>query len=422
MPVSSIRQHHLPPKMAPFARRGYRFYVAFGGRGGGKTSTVCTLALLRGLQAPLRILCCREVQKSIAQSIHQALAGAIERLGLQDQYTVTNNAIRGVNGTEFVFAGLKYNIGSLRSYEDIDLVIVEEAQSVSRKSWDVLIPTIRKPGSEFWIVFNPELDTDETYRRFVLSPPAGTVKVEIQYTDNPFISKEFISLAEQERERDPVSYGYIYGGHCRQVVEGAVYASELRAATSEGRICHVPYDPAKPVHTAWDLGHADNTAIWFFQEAAFELKVIDFYQDRMQPLSHYLKMLQGRGYVYGTHYLPHDAEHKTLAAAGRSVRVQVESAGYKAVSLKPSPVAAGIRAVRDIFPLVYFDATRCADGINALKHYRYGVDDRGQYTKEPHHNDASHPADAFRQLAVRRAQPEKIRVNQQVASQGGWMG
>ena len=152
--------------------------------------------MLFGVNYKMRILCAREVQKSIKQSVHKLLSDQIIELGLEHEYEVFETEIRGNNGTNFSFTGLSdHTVATIKSFEGCDICWVEEAQTVSKKSWDILIPTIRKDDSEIWVTFNPELDTDETYQRFIINPPDNCKSVEINYNDNPW----FPSVLEQER-------------------------------------------------------------------------------------------------------------------------------------------------------------------------------------------------------------------------------
>ena len=134
----------------------------------------------------MRILCAREFMTSMRDSVHKLLSDQIESMGLIGFYEITQATIRGKNGTEFSFVGLKNNVANVKSYEGVDICWVEEAQTVSRLSWNVLIPTIRKEKSEIWISFNPELETDETYQRFVVKPPRDSVLIKINWSDNPW--------------------------------------------------------------------------------------------------------------------------------------------------------------------------------------------------------------------------------------------
>jgi phage terminase large subunit len=377
-----------------------RYKIAYGGRGSGKSWSFARALLLQGIATPLHILCAREVQKSITDSVHRLLSQQIGTMGLEHIYTVRDNYISAGNGTEITFAGLRHNVQSLKSIEGTDICWIEEAQMVSKASWQTLIPTIRKPGSEIWVSFNPELATDETYMRFVVAPPPGAVVRKINWSDNPWFPEVLRDEMELLRERDHDAYLTVWEGHTRAVLDGAIFAKEIRSATSENRFTRVPYDRAKPVHTFWDLGRADMTSVWFAQQVGFEYRLIDFYQNRGHDLSHYLKMLQDRPYVYGTCWLPHDAEHELLASP-RTIAQQMKDAGREVRVVPRLLKVDQINAARTLFPRCWFDADKTADGLNCLRRYRYGVNpDTGQWTREPLHDENSHAADAFLAFAV----------------------
>lgn len=392
-------QIEFPEKLECLFRPG-RYKILYGGRGGAKSWGVARALLVLGTMRPIRVLCAREIQKSITDSVHRLLADQIAAMGLSAFYEVQQTTIKGTNGSLFFFAGLRHNINNIKSIEGADIVWVEEAQTVSKSSWDTLIPTIRKPGSQIIVSFNPELDTDETYKRFVSSPPPDAEVVKIGWQDNPWFPAVLAQERDTMKERDPDGYLTTWEGHCRQTLDGAIYAKEIRAATEEQRLTRVPYERNKPVHTFWDLGRADRTSIWFAQIIGFEFRVIDFYENSGEALGHYLKTLQGKPYVYGDHWLPHDANNELLASE-RTIAQQMRGAGFTVRITPKTKVADGINAARSLFPNVWFDADKCADGLNHLRRYRYDVDpDTGQFSKEPLHDDASHAADAFRYLAV----------------------
>lgn len=422
MPLDSL---DFPEKLG-FLFNPARYKVLWGGRGGAKSWNIARAMLALGTQSPLRILCAREIQKSIADSVHRLLADQIENMGLGVFYEVQKTAIVGLNGTNFLFAGLRHNIGSIRSVEGIDIAWIEEAQTVSKASWDALIPTIRKDGSEIWISFNPELDTDETYKRFVLNHPPDAEVVKVGWRDNPWFPAVLRAEMDHLKRTDHDAYLTVWEGHCRQVLDGAIYAREIREATEAGRLSgRVPVDASKPVHTFWDLGRADKTAIWFAQQIGFEHRIIDYYENRGEALGHYLKTIQARGYVYGEHWLPHDAENELLASE-RTIAQQMRAAGFTVRIVPKIGVADGINAARTLFPNCWFDAEKCADGMNSLRRYRYDVDPQtGQYSKAPLHDDASHGADAFRYLAVsmteRKAPVLTLKFRQAPAGAAGWM-
>jgi phage terminase large subunit len=374
-----------------------RYKVAYGGRGGGKSWSFVRALLFRAWKQKTRILCAREIQNSIKESVHQLLKDQINTLGQEDYFKVKETSISAINGSEFIFEGLRHNVDNIRSKEGIDIAAVFEAKNVSKASWEVLIPTVRQPNSEIWVEFNPELDTDETYKRFVLFPPTNAVVRKVNWSDNPWFPPILKQELDDLKQRDPDAYLNIWEGFCRTTLEGAVYANELREATADGRITRVPYDERAPVHTFWDLGFSDCTSIWFAQKIGFEYQVIDFYQNRLQKLPHYLKMLQDRPYVYGTDYLPHDAEHGSLASD--SVAKQMKDSGRKVVTLERiKNIQLGINATRTIFNRLIFDEAKCVDGLQALRHYTYDIDEHEQWSKLPLHNENSHAADALRTL------------------------
>lgn len=381
--------------------RPARYKVLYGGRGGAKSWGVASAIAILGAAKPLRVLCARELQRSIADSVHKLLSDRIRALGLENHYTILDKAIRGANGTEIIFAGVRNNASSIRSMEGIDIAWVEEAQLVSRSSWDILIPTIRKAASEIWLTFNPELDTDYTYQRFVANPPADSLVVKVGWQDNPWFDQTTLPAERDDlKERDPDAYLTVWEGHCRQVLDGAIYAKELRAATEQERITRVPYDATKPVHTFWDLGRADATAIWFAQSVGFEYRIVDFYENTQEPLQHYLQALQARGYVYGQHWLPHDAQAKQLGTE-RTIEERMRAAGFTVRIVPRMSIADGIDAARTIFATCWFDADKCSEGLNRLRRYRYDVDpNTKQFSREPLHDENSHAADAWRYLAI----------------------
>lgn len=409
------------PKLE-FLFHPHPYKILYGGRDGIKSWGIAQALLILAARGRLRWLCARETQQSIDESVHQLLEEQIIRLELQDFFRVEKKRIIGTvehttgmygqplderGPSEFFFAGLKHNVNQIKSYEGLDGVWVEEAANVSKNSWEVVIPTLRKEGSEVWISFNPELATDETYVRWVLNPPPDAVVTRTSYQDNLWLSETSRRKIELLKERDPESYDVIYGGCTQSSTEGAVYRAEIAQCEKEGRLTKVPYDRSRPVDTYWDLGYGDNTAIWFLQAFPFEWRVIDYLDGSREALAYYLKLLQDRGYIYGTHNVPHDAKAHTLGT-GRSIEELMRAAGLKVRVLPRLSVSDGINAVRTIFPQCWFDAEKCAEGIQHLRHYKYGiVQTLGVPTREPLHDESSHAADAFRELAVGVKTPKR---------------
>jgi phage terminase large subunit len=344
-----------------------RYYVAYGGRGSAKSWTFARALLIQCQHEPLRVLCCREVMRTISESVHQLLVDQIKALGLEGFYDVGETSIRGANGSEFLFAGLRsMDVHKIKSYEGIDIAWVEEAQAVSKKSWDILIPTIRAPRSEIWVTFNPELDTDDTYQRFVAHPPEGAWVQRVTWLDNPW----FPEVLEKERQHlqktDPDAHAHVWGGAPRTVVEGAIYAKEVTAMVEERRITRVPYDPKLPVHTIWDLGWNDQTSIIFAQKVVSEVRIIDYEEESFLRFDEWAKRLKEKPYNYGEHYLPHDGANNLQAAGGLSAQKILTPLLRQRPKIIPRPpsVEVPIRAARMLFPRVYVDeAKAAADGL-----------------------------------------------------------
>ena len=420
--TDAIAKAEFPVKLEGLFKKS-RYKVLFGGRGGAKSWGIARALLIKGAKDPIRILCAREFQTSIKDSVHKLLCDQIDSLGLLSFYEITQTSIRGRNGTEFSFVGLKNNVSNIKSYEGVDICWVEEAQTTSRLSWNILIPTIRKEGSEIWISFNPELETDETYQRFVANPPADSITMKVNWYDNPWFPETLRLEKDSLKARDEEAYNQVWEGLCRQTVDGAIFAKEMQQAEKDGRICRVPYDATKPVHAVFDLGWSDSTAIWFLQFVGMETRLIRYIEDNQKTISYYLATMQTYGYVYDKIWLPHDAENKTLAAAGRSIDDIVRAAGYKTEIMPRVPILDSINAARTIFPNCYFDREHTADGLACLRHYRYEVDpETGQFSRNPLHDHYSHGADAFRYIALMIKEPPKRKKSAQIAMASGWMG
>ena len=413
-----------PVKMASLFDKA-RYKVYYGGRGAGKSHSAAKALLILGAKSQIRVLCAREYQTSIKDSVHKLLCDQIELMNLHGFYEITQSSIRGKNGSEFAFVGLKNNVANVKSYEGVDYCWVEEAQTVSRHSWNTLIPTIRKEGSEIWITFNPELETDETYQRFVVRPPEQAVVQKINWSDNPWFPEVLALEKDSLKSRDPSAYQTVWEGLCRLTVDGAIFANEMQVAELDDRITKVAYDATKPVHAIFDLGWADSTAIWFLQFVGMETRLIRYHEDNQKTISHYLALMQTYGYMYDTLWLPHDAQNKTLASNGKSIEEIVRNAGYKTRIIERTPIADSINAARTIFRNCWFDRENCYDGLQCLRHYRYDVDpETGQFSRQPLHDQYSHGADAFRYigLMINEPKPRRKVQNQHYGQPNSWMG
>lgn len=378
-----------------------RYKVLFGGRGGGKSWAVAGALLTMAANRRLRVLCAREIQKSMRDSVHRLLKDQVTKLELESFYMVFDNEIRGKNGSLFVFTGLQaHTVDSIKSFEGVDIVWVEEAHSVSKRSWDVLIPTIRKPNSEIWLTLNPDMDTDETYQRFIATPSDDTFLCEINWRDNPW----FPDVLNEERLKakrimNREDYEHIWEGKPRTVADGAIYQHELINLYRENRVTNVPYDPELPVHTVWDLGWNDAMTIGLVQKGAQDIRIIGYIESSHRTLDWYVKQLEKFDYRWGTDYLPHDGRTRNFQT-GKSTEEMLRSLGRRSVMVQSATsVEEGIKAARMLFPKCYFDKDNTARLLECLKRYRRDVHTKTGEPMKPLHDEFSHGADMFRYLA-----------------------
>lgn len=386
-----------PAKLRPlFAPKRYK--VMHGGRGGGKSWAVAMALILLVANKGLRVLCAREVQKSMKESVHRLLKDQITALGMDSDFTVLETEIRCSNGGGFVFTGLQsHTVDSIKSFEAVDVVWVEEAHGVSKKSWDTLIPTIRKPNSEIWMTLNPDMDTDDTYVRFIAAPSDDTWVVEVNWRDNPW----FPSVLEAERQKaerlDPDGYQHIWEGKPRRVAEGAIYRHEIDALFADGRMRDVPYDSTLPVHTVWDLGWNDAMTIILVQRGPMDVRVIDYIEESNRTLDWYVASLEKRNLRWGTDYIPHDGRARDFKT-GKSTEELLTEMGRNVEVLPIGSIEEGIKAARLMFPKTYFDKTKASRLVECLKRYRRAINQRTNEAEGPLHDEFSHGADGFRYL------------------------
>lgn len=229
----------LPQKLIDLLWSQGRYKVAHGGRGSAKSWSFARALVLKTYQAPLRVLCAREVQNSIQESVHRLLSDQIDLLGLSAYFEVQRSVIRSHVGSDFIFAGLRSDPQQIKSTEGVDICWVEEAAKVSEESWKMLIPTIRKPGSEIWASFNPDDETDPTYKRFIKNSPPGAKVVKVSWRDNPWFSTELEAERTYMAQVDPDAYAHVWEGECRRHSDAQVL----------GRKCEVSFfEPSKD----WD--------------------------------------------------------------------------------------------------------------------------------------------------------------------------
>ena len=406
-----------------------RYKGAWGGRGSGKSHFFAGLAVERCIEfSGQRILCVREVQKSLRDSAKRLIEDKIREFNVPG-FEILDKVIRTPGGGEINFVGMQdHTAESIKSLEGYDVAWVEEARSLSPTSLRLLRPTIRKPGSELWFSWNPKLKTDPV-DQLLRGPdlPPDAVVVQANWSDNPWFPKELEAERLFDLDSAPDQYAHVWNGDYAAVTDGAYYAKSLTQARTEGRIGHVAADPLMTYRAFWDIGgtgaKADACAIWVAQFIGREVRVLDYYEAQGQPLASHVNWLRERGYDKALCVLPHDGAQSdkvfavsyegALREAGFSVEV-VPNQGRGAASAR-------IEAARRLFPSIWFHAGNCAGGLDALGHYHEKRDEARGIGLGPEHDWSSHAADAFGLMCVAYEAPKPERKTTRTVVQGGWM-
>lgn len=215
------------PKFKPLFQPN-RYKTFHGGRGGAKSWAAARALVIMAASKKLRILCTREVQNSIKDSVHKLLKDQIEMLGLNPWFKITDEKIVSSCGSEFLFKGLRFDPLGIKSTEGVDICWVEEAQSVSSDSWAILIPTIRKEDSEIWVTFNPGEESDPTYQRFIVTPPDDSITVEVNYYDNPYLPETLRKEMEYCKRVDYEAYEHIWLGKPKSISDSVIFRNRYR--------------------------------------------------------------------------------------------------------------------------------------------------------------------------------------------------
>ena len=376
----------------------WQFISMRGGRGSAKTESVARALVMRSTVAPLRVLCTREVQLSIKESVYSVLVKVIKLMGLTSQFEILSNEIRSKIGGSFIFRGLAdESIDSLKSLDEIDICWVEEAQSVSAKSLELLYPSIRGKGiaghSQIWFTWNPQLESDPVYQDVVVNGLPDCASLWVNYDQNPWFPDHLRKLEQHMAANDPVRHKHVWLGHPLPAVEGAIYYEDIEAMVAQDRIRNLVVDPLLQIYLIFDLGFNDAMVCWCVQRTVHDIRLVDYIENNKVAISWFDTELRGRGYETGIICLPHDGKHKNLQTALTPQEV-FEMYGWQTEIVDNVSVENGIRMTREQMPLMYIDKTRCAEGIEHLK--RYARNKHGH----PVHDEHSHAADGLRYVGV----------------------
>ena len=352
----------IPAKLVPVFQGRARYRCAYGGRGSGKSATFSKMLLLRGLERKRKLLCGREFQNSIKDSVHAELCKQVEILGLSDFYECQDKTIIGKNGTQVIYRGFYNNLNSLKSLTDIDIAYIDEAENLSEKSWDILVPTIRNPNSEIWATFNPEREDSPTKVRLIdtVAPHIKTVK--INWNDNPF----FPEVLNEERlllkKRDYDSYLHVWEGNCSTRTDAQVYRGKWVVDD------FTPQPDWNGPYFGADFGFAVDPNVlvkcWVHDHKLY----IEYeaYGIRTE--------LDAMAALYDT--IPDSRKYKIFADSSRPETIShIKSKGFNIVSVEkwPGSVEDGIEYIRGSFDKIVIH-NRCPNTANEFMLYSYKID------------------------------------------------
>lgn len=419
-------QVEVPRKLKPLLLPK-RYKGAYGGRGGAKSHFFAEQVILQCYKRTCRVVCIREVQNSIKDSVRQLLIDKIHKLGLEQYFDILETEIRGANGSFIVFKGMQsYNADNIKSLEAFDIAWVEEAQTLSQHSLDLLRPTLRKEGSELWFSWNPRYKTDPVDKFFRKNPPPDAIAVSINWMDNPWFTEVLKKELEHDFWIDPDKAEHIWNG-AYGAGQGAILAKYVNQAERQQRIRDdVRYDPdGALIELSCDLGFRDTTGWWYWQRKLGGFSVLKYEgesgwdaQDWIQRI-HYVLKEELKISRIGKIWLPHDARAKTFQSKHSSVEQFIEAFGADKVAIVPQTRKEHqINAARTVIQRCEFNKTLCESGLDGLMAWEFEwSEENNVFSREPLHNWASHPADAFsygcqmmqEQEANRPANPDEIR-------------
>ncbi len=415
------------PLLAPARYKG-----AWGGRGSGKSHFFAELLVEECLaNKGTRAVSIREVQKTLKESSKRLIEDKLRTLGVATGhgFKVFNEVIQTPGDGVITFTGMQdHTADSIKSLEGYRIAWVEEAQSLSARSLQLLRPTIRLEGSELWFGWNPRRKSDAVdalLRGEML--PTGAAVVNANWKDNP----KFPAVLEQERldclRLQPEQYEHVWQGAYATVLEGAYYAASLALAKQEGRIGRVAADPLLTLRAFADIGgtgaRADAFTIWIAQFVGKEIRVLDYYEAQGQPLATHLAWMRSKGYTPDRcqWWLPHDGDTQDKVF-DVSYASALKDALYK-VTVVPNQgkgaAKARIEAARRLFPSIWFNDTPTEPGRDALGWYHEKKDEARNIGLGPDHDWSSHGADAFGLMCVAYEEPHVRRPPRD--EQTSWM-
>jgi hypothetical protein len=333
--------------------------------------------------------------------------------------------IRLTNGSLYQLIGSD-NIDSLVG-SNPKIIIFSEYAIQSPAAWEYLSPILEVNGGYAIFISTPR--GKNHFYDLVLKAKANPkwfCEV-LSVKDTGVLTDEQVKTIQNDNSFSDEHMQQEYYCSFSRGIEGSYYGKIIEKARNDGRVCRINYETRSPVHTSWDIGYGDSTSITFWQEIGGELRIIDFYEAQGEGIAHYAKIIQNKPYVYGTHYMPHDAGSGSIQT-GRTLQDVAWEQGLKTTVLeREKDIAIGIEAVRAMLSICFFDEDKCSHLLKCLENYHKKYNEKTQaYSEAPMHDWTSHAADSVRYMALARTQfgrgpgsmtPEKL---QQLKNNAGF--
>lgn len=383
----------LNKKLKPFLKP-MRYKVAWGGRGSAKSWTIARMLLLKASEKATRILCTREIQDSIKDSVYKLLKDQIDLLELSG-FTIQNDIIKHQNGSEFLFKGLYTNLSKIKSFEGVDIVWIEEAESISSLSWEILDPTIRKPNSEIWISFNPRYEDDIIYKTFLIDGKDNATVIKVNWQDNKYFPDILKKQKDDMQRTNPDLYMHIWEGQLKQNTDELIFSNKWVVDEFETpKYTHFYYG------ADWGFSQDPNTVnrmfIGEYQEYGSNCLFLDYelndrpYDEDIKQTSTSLNELPAFW-----NKMPDIKEHTVIADSARPETIEhMQLQGFRVSSAVKgaNSIEEGIEYIKSFDKVIIHP--RCINTRFEFANYKYKVDKRsGQITRQivdkcNHHIDA----------------------------------
>ena len=411
-----------PIAFKPLWTTDKRYIVLKGGRGSGKSWQVVRKKCVNGYEKPIRVLFCREIQRSIKDSVHQLIKDQIHILGLDDYYDIKEREIIGTNGTAFFFEGLYRNVNKIKSLEGIDYAVVEEAENISDRSWDILTPTIRKLDSQIIIIFNPHRDDDPTYERFVTANRDDVEVIDVNYDSNPYFGEPLKSEMEFMKKHSHSKYLHIWEGQPITDYETLVYRFNHNVNCTTDTL---KYNAGIECWTGWDFGVADDTVCLFFhiypvpQSDEFpygvRIEVFDEYVNNNKDPEHYRDVVQAKRYLIETHAADpsgvsrHNSLESWIDKLSTNPGTRRKDWHFEYSTYYAGKVQEMISNANEYLPSIRYNPHDVPIFHKMMRHWQYRTDKDGKLIlpTKPNHDEFSHPGTALYYFITNRFPPRK---------------